>query len=148
MVMKRYRSILALILALVATFLVSCSGPTVTQPPTYTAEQIEQIKKSASPLMEIREKMPILQTNIRNKNWNDVGTFIHGPLGDLRRNTSYITRQLLPGEQKTAKATAKDLFDCLEKIGLAADEGNYQVAIQNYGVALQDFDKFLQLLPR
>ncbi|HEY9822211.1 MAG TPA: photosystem II protein PsbQ, partial [Candidatus Sericytochromatia bacterium] len=38
--MRSYRSVLALILAMVTTFLVSCGSPKVAKAPTYTAEQI------------------------------------------------------------------------------------------------------------
>jgi len=42
--MARYRSILSLIIVIVATFLVSCGSPTV-KALTYTAAQIEQIQQ-------------------------------------------------------------------------------------------------------
>lgn len=145
--MTRYRSILALILAMVMTFVVSCSSPTAKTPPTYTAQQIEQIQPFASSVKQLRDKMSILETSIQNKNWTDVGTFIHGPLGEVRRLLSAVTRQLLPDEQKEAKEVAKDLFTSLENIDVAATSGNYPVAVKNYQAALKDFDRFLELVP-
>ena len=146
--MTRYRSILGLILAMVMTLVVSCSSPTAKTPPTYTAQQITQIQQFASSLEQLRDKMSILETSIQNKNWTDVGSFIHGPLGELRRLLSTTTRQLLPNEQKEASEVAKDLFARLENIDLAATSGNYLVAVQNYQAALKDFDRFLQLVPQ
>jgi photosystem II protein PsbQ len=146
--MRSYRSILALILALVTTFLVSCGSPTAKKPPTYTAEQIAQIQQLASTVAALRDKMPILEDKIQNKNWTDVGTYIHGPLGDLRRNVSYTVRELLPQDQKAASAAAKDLFSRLETIDIASTKGNYQVAVQNYQAALKDFDDFFRLIPK
>ncbi len=146
--MTRYRSILALILAVVMTFVVSCSSPTAKTPPTYTAQQIAQIQQFASSVEQLRDKMPILATSIQNKNWTDVGTFIHGPLGEVRRLLSSTTRQLLPDQQKEASEVAKDLFTRLENIDVAATSGNYQVAVQNYQAALKAFDRFLQLVPQ
>lgn len=148
MVMKSYRSILALLLAMLTTFLVSCGSPKLTKAPTYTAEQIEQIQQVASSVAALRDKMPILEDKIQNKNWTDVGTYIHGPLGEVRRLMNYMTRQLLPTDQKAATETTKDLFNRLESIDVAATKGNYELAVQNYQAALKDFDGFLQLAPK
>lgn len=147
MVRTSYRSLLAVILAMVTALLVSCSSPTATKPPTYTPEKIAQIQKFAPTLNDLREKMAILETDIQNRDWTDVGSFIHGPLGELRQKMSYITRELLPKEQKAASAAAKDLFSRLETINSASSTGNYQTAIDNYQAALKDFDAFLQLIP-
>jgi photosystem II protein PsbQ len=148
MVMRSYRSVLALILAMVATFLVSCGSPKVSKAPTYTTEQITQIRQLASSVAALRDKMPVLEDKIQNRNWTDVGTYIHGPLGELRRNVSYLTRELLPNDQKAASEPAKDLFNRLQNIDAAATKGKYDVAVQNYQAALKDFDDFLQRLPQ
>ena len=148
MVIKSYRSILALVLAMVTTFLVSCSSPQVAKPPTYSAQQLEQIQRTASTLADLRDKMPTLQDKIFKKNWTDVGTYIHGPLGELRQKVSYLTRQLLPKDQKAVKEVAKDLFDSFEKIDVAATKGNYSVAVENYREALKDLEQFLQAVPK
>ena len=146
--MRRYRSILALLLAVVTTFLVSCGGPTAKAPVTYTAEQIAQIQKLTSTVAALRDKMPILEDKIQNQNWTDVGTYIHGPLGEVRRTVSYTLRELLPQDQKAASAAAKDLFNRLENIDVASTKRNYQVAVENYQAALEDFDEFLQRVPK
>lgn len=147
MVRTTYRSLLAVMLAMVMTFLVSCSSPTATKPPTYTPEKVAQIQKFTTTVTELRDKLPVLDTAIQNGNWTEVGSFIHGPLGELRQKMSYITRELLPQEQKAAREAAKDLFTRLENIDLASSDGNYQKAVYNYRVALKDFDAFLQLIP-
>lgn len=146
--MRRYRSILALLLAVVTTFLVSCGSPTAKAPVTYTAEQIAQIQKLTSTVAALRDKMPILEDKIQNQNWTDVGTYIHGPLGEVRRNVSYTLRELLPQDQEAASAAAKDLFNRLENIDVASTKRNYQVAVENYQAALKDFDEFLQRVPK
>jgi photosystem II protein PsbQ len=148
MIMTRYRSLLAVILAAVMTFLVSCSSPSATQPPTYTPEKIARIEQVAAPLAELRDRMATLERKIVQRNWTDVGTYIHGPLGELRRTMSLVTRELLPQEQKAATATAKDLFSRLETIDLATSDNDYQKAIENYRLAVKDFDAFLRLLPQ
>lgn len=147
MLRKSYRSLLAVMLTLVMTFLVSCSSPTVTKPPTYTPDKIAQIQKYASTVTALRETMPTLATSIQNRDWTDVGSFIHGPLGELRQKMSYLTRELLPQDQKAAKEAAQDLFTRLQDIDLATETGNYQKAVDNYRLAIKDFDAFLQLIP-
>ena len=148
MVMRSYRSILALILALVTTFLISCGSPTAVKPPTYTPEQMAQIQRLASTVAALRDKMPILEQKIQNQNWTDVGTYIHGPLGELRRNVSYLTRELLPKDQKAANEAGKDLFNRLLNIDTASTKKDYQLAVQNYQAALKDFDDLLQSTPK
>ena len=148
MIRIHYRSILAVILAMVTTFLVSCSSPTATKPPTYSPEKMAQIQKFATTVTELREQMPILGNDIQKRDWTEVGSFIHGPFGELRQKMSYITRELLPKEQPVAREAAKDLFIHLENIDAASSSNNYQKAIDNYRAALQDFDAFLQLIPK
>lgn len=145
--MRRFRSILSLLLAVVAVVVVGCGSSADAPPPTYTSEQISQIQRSLPTVTDLREKMPLLESKIQSEDWTDVKSFIHGPLGELRQKMSYVTRQMLPQDQKEASNLAKDLFESLEAIDVAADAGNYQAAIKNYGTAVKDFDDFLALVP-
>ncbi|GAC1502511.1 MAG: hypothetical protein NVS2B14_15140 [Chamaesiphon sp.] len=147
--MARYRSILALILAFVATFVVSCSSPTAqTKAPTYTPAQLEQLQGSVSGIVGLRDRLPELATLIENRDWNNVESFIHGPLGELRVKMNTLLRNLLPDAQAKALATSKEVFGHLNKIDQAAQESSYERAIRNYGGALKDLDAFLQLVPK
>lgn len=145
--MRSYRSILALILAVVTTFLVSCSSPTAKAPATYSSEQIVQIQKYVADVAELRDKMPELATKIQSRNWVDIGTYIHGPLGELRQKVSYLTRELLPQEKKAVTEVSKDLFTRLQNLDMAAADNNYQKAVENYRSALNDLEQILQLAP-
>ena len=147
--MARYRSILSLILAIVATFLVSCGSPTVAKvPPTYTAAQVEQIQQYVPDIVALRDRMSEIPTFIKRSDWIDVSNFIHGPLGELRLKMTYVTRNLLPKDQQTAREATRDLFDHLVKIEQAAQEGNSQRAVLNYREAVADIDTFLQVVPQ
>lgn len=146
-VMKIYRSILALLLAVVTTFLVSCGGPKAALP-TYTPDKLAKIEQLTTSVTALRDKMPFLEEKIQNRNWTDVGTYIHGPLGELRRYVSSLTRELLPADQKAANAAAKDLFASFEKIDVAATKAQSEVARQNYQAALKDFEAFLRTVPQ
>ena len=148
--MARYRSILGLILAVVATFMVSCGSAAAAtkSAPSYTAAQIEQIQQSLPGIQEQRDRINQLQTFIQQRRWVDVGTFIHGPLGDLRRNMNRLADNLAPKDKQAARQAAKDLFSDLVRIDQAAKEADYQQAVTNFRSVLQEFDTFLNLIPK
>ena len=144
--MRHYRSILALALAFVTAFLVSCSSPT-TKTLTYSPTQIERIQSYSSGITKLRSRMPELATLIENREWIDVRNFIHGPLGELRIRMGNLARNLLPDAQGQARQSAQDIFTHLEEIDEAAQNGDYRQAIRNYAEAIKDFDAFFQLVP-
>lgn len=145
--MVRRQSILSLLLAFVAVWIVGCGSPAEFKPPTYTTTQLEQIQQYQSDIQTLRDRLPELATLITKRNWIDARNFIHGPLGELRFKMTTLSRGLLPGEQKQALKTAKDVFDHLVLIDEAAASENYNVAIRNYAEALKDLDAFFQLIP-
>ena len=148
--MARYRSILSFILVVVAIFLVSCSGPTTAKaPPTYTTAQIEQIQQYVPKILTLRDRMTKeLQRSLDRRDWIDVSNFIHGPLGELRLQMTYVTRNLLEPNQSKARQATRELFDDLVKIYQAAQDSDYRRATLNYQEALADIDTFLQLVPQ
>ncbi|AUT04396.1 photosystem II protein PsbQ [Nostoc sp. CENA543] len=146
--MARQRSIISILIALVATFLVSCGGPTTAVvPPTYTSAQLEKIQVHSPEIQAVRDRADELKTLIQKGEWIDVGNFIHGPMAEARLSMTYITPNLLPKEQSTARQINKDLLGHLVKIDQAASAGNTQLALSNYKAAFADVDKFLQLIP-
>ncbi|RMF26072.1 MAG: photosystem II protein PsbQ [Cyanobacteria bacterium J083] len=146
--MKHIKSTLVLILVLVASLLVSCGGSVAKAPPTYTPEKIAEITTIAKQVNIARDRMGELEKAIEEQNWIDVRSFIHGPLGSLRRDMGYVTRALLPQDQEQASQLTKDLFAHLEDIDAAAKEKNYSVAMSEYRDAIKDFDAFLALVPK
>lgn len=146
--MLKLRSVLALILVVVTTLLVSCSsGQVSAPPPTYTLEKIESIQKFVIPIASARQEMSELKQLIDDKNWTDTRNFIHGPLGQLRRDMSYLSRELLPQDTKQATALIKDLFSDFEELDTEAKAQNSSLALQRYNDAVSDFDAFLKLIP-
>ncbi|KJH70727.1 photosystem II protein PsbQ [Aliterella atlantica] len=147
--MVRSRSILSLILAIVAVFLVSCGGPTAAKlPQTYTPVQIEQIQEYLPDLVSLRNRMSEVPILIQRRDWIGVRNFIHGPLGELRLKMTYITRNLLPSQQKAARDVTRQLFDDLVKVEQAIEENNTQGAVRSYQATLADINKFLELVPQ
>ncbi|MBF2068030.1 MAG: photosystem II protein PsbQ [Calothrix sp. C42_A2020_038] len=147
--MARQRSIISLILVFLATFLMSCSGPSVaTPPPTYTQTQLQKIQEYLTDIEAVRNRESELGDLIDRKDWIKVGNFIHGPMAEARLDMTYIASNLLPKEQAPARKVARDLFDHLVKIDQAAASGNQLVAASNYKAAYEDIDKFLTLVPK
>jgi len=146
--MTRPRSILALMMAFLMAFLVSCSSVEAKVPTTYTTAQIQQIQRYVPTLTEFRSRMDKLGTLIQQRNWVDTRTYIHGPLGDLRNTMKTVSASLLPKSQQQAVDLTKSLFGDLVNIDLAAKDLDYAKVTASYQKAVNDFDSFLQLLPK
>ncbi|NEQ39079.1 MAG: photosystem II protein PsbQ [Okeania sp. SIO3I5] len=145
--MLNKRSIVAWVMALLVTFLASCASPT--PPPTYSDAQLQKIELSAAGIQGLRDRMGELKSLIKKEDWVNVRTFIHGPLGDLRSKTTYLTQSLLLPKDKTPVLdAAKQVFGDLQDIDVAAAEGNKKQAISEYKEAVADFDTFLGLVPK
>jgi photosystem II protein PsbQ len=145
--MTRYRSILGILLAAIATFLVSCGGPAVTKVPTYTPTMLEQIQTLTPRVTGLRDRFPELESYIQNKSWVDIRSFIHGPMGELRLRLGRVANQLLPNDASQAKALIDNLALHLERLDAAAADYNQVEAGKQYRLALDDFDAFFELVP-
>ncbi len=145
--MSPFRSIISLLLVLVATVLVSCSSPQVQAPTTYSPEKVAQLQVYITPIVEARQRMETLKTLISDKNWVDTRTYIHGPLGQMRQDMMSLSRSLLPKDQDQAIALAREVFGHLERLDVAAKDRSLNLAAVQYAEALEDFDAFLNLIP-
>ncbi|AHJ29314.1 photosystem II protein PsbQ [Nodularia spumigena CS-584] len=146
--MARQRSIFSLILVLLATLLISCGGPSATvAPPTYTATQLERIGEYVPKIQAVRDRADELRTLINKKDWIDVSNFIHGPMTEARSSMTYIIPNLVPSVQPVARQKNRDLLNDLVKIDQAAVQSDTQLALTSYQKAMEDIDKFFQLLP-
>ncbi|MEG4288001.1 photosystem II protein PsbQ [Microcoleus sp. C2C3] len=146
--MTRPRSIFALMMAFLMAFLVSCSSVEAKVPTTYTTAQIQQIQRYVPTLTEFRSRMDKLGTLIQQRNWVDTRTYIHGPLGDLRNTMKTVSASLLPKSQQQAVDLTKSLFTELVNIDLGAKDLDYAKVTASYQKAVNDFDTFLQLIPK
>ncbi len=146
--MTRPRSFLALMMACLMAFLVSCSSVEAKVPTTYTAAQIQQIQRYVPTLTEFRSRMDNLGTLIQNRNWIDAKTYIHGPLGDLRGTMKTVSGTLLPKAQQEAVDLTKSLFADLVEIDNAAKVADYAKITASYQKAVNHFESFLQLIPK
>jgi photosystem II protein PsbQ len=146
--MFRLRSILALALVAITVFLVSCGGAPVAKGPLYSNAQLQQIQSYAAGVDKLRDRLIELPPMIQAEDWVEVGSFIHGDLGELRARMSRLARTLAPEKTQTAALeAAKDVFGHLNELDEAAAARDTNKALKNYNAALQDFEVFLKYLP-
>jgi len=146
--MKRYRSVLSLVLAAIAVFLVSCGGAPVAKGPLYSPTQLAQIQKYSVDVENLRARMLDIPPLVQQGEWTDVQSYIHGPLGELRTKMSNLARMLEPKKARPAAlATARAVFGHLNQIDEATITNDSRKAFLNYNEALKDFDAFLNLIP-
>ena len=146
--MKIFRPLLSLILVLATTLLVSCGGNTASAPPTYTPDKLQKIATYRIPLDIARQRLPELGEAISNEDWVNADSFLHGPLGLIRRDLTYLSNALLPDEQEPALNVAKDIFKHFENIDAAVKEKDYTTAINQYKEVSSDLDAYASLVPQ
>lgn len=147
--MKRYRSILACLLAFVMAFIVGCGSPEVKEPPTYSDAQLEQIQNYKTDILGLRDRMTSeLPAYINKRKWVEVDNFVHGPLGTLLQEMNLLTKNLLPNDQEPARKLSREVFEHLLQVGEAAEKADQSLAQTNYQAALQDLNAFLDLVPQ
>ena len=146
--MSLFRPLISILLVFISVLVVSCGDGSQAKAPTYSATKLAQIQATNKNVIALSDRLPELATLIENRDWNNVKSFIHGPLGDLRTRMSGLSRELLPGTKEQALALGKEIFVHLNKIDEAAGSNDYKIAIRNYGEALKDFASFEKLIPQ
>ncbi|MCY7337117.1 MAG: photosystem II protein PsbQ [Chamaesiphon sp.] len=146
--MSLFRPLISILLVFISVLVVSCGDGSQAKAPTYSATKLAQIQATNKNVIALSDRLPELATLIENRDWNNVKSFIHGPLGDIRTRMSGLSRELLPGTKEKALAIGKEIFVHLNKIDEAAGSNDYKVAIRNYGEALKDFASFEKLIPQ
>lgn len=145
--MRRYRAVVGVLLAAIATFLVSCGGGPEAVAPTYTPEKIAQLQNYVGRIEASRERLPELLNYIEKDNWINVDNFTHGPLGQLRAELLRLSGQLLPVDQPKAKALSEEILGHLQNIDEASSDRNYSEAVSQYSQFVDDFDALLDVIP-
>ncbi|MBD1919135.1 photosystem II protein PsbQ [Phormidium sp. FACHB-322] len=138
---------MGILLAVVASCLVACGGPAAKIPTTYTPEILQQVELYTPAVAELRDRFPELQGYIQQKDWVNVQSFIHGPMGEMRTRVNRLAGTLLTKDKTQAQALAKEIYSHLERLDEAAANNQQVIAGQEYRNALDDFDAFLSLVP-
>jgi photosystem II protein PsbQ len=146
--MSLFRPLISLLLVLVSVLVVSCGDGSQVKAPTYSTSQLTQIQTGSKSVAALTDRLPELATFIQERDWNNVKSFIHGPIGEIRIRMSSLSRELLPGAKEQALKVSKEIFVHLNKIDEAAGNNDYKIAIRNYGEALKDLATFQKLIPQ
>jgi photosystem II protein PsbQ len=141
--MRRYRAVVGVLLAAIATFLVSCGSKPAAVAPTYTPEKIAQLQTYVDRIEASRERLPELARYIEKDNWVNVDNFTHGPLGQLRTELLRLSSQLLPADQSKAKQLSEDILSHLQNIDEASQNRNYSEATFQLREFTDDIDALL-----
>jgi len=145
--MRRYKAVVGVLLAAIATFLVSCGGGPEAVAPTYTPEKIATLTSYVSRLESSRNRFPELLNYIEKDNWVNVDNFTHGPLGQMRTELSRLSSQLLPDDQPKAKMLSEEILEHLQNLDNASKDRNYGVALTQYREFVGDFEALLSIVP-
>jgi len=145
--MRRYKAVVGVLLAAIATFLVSCGGGPEAVAPTYTPEKIATLTSYVSRLESSRNRFPELLNYIEKDNWGNVDNFTHGPLGQMRTELSRLSSQLLPDDQPKAKMLSEEILEHLQNLDNASKDRNYGVALTQYREFVGDFEALLSIVP-
>ncbi|MGB3671969.1 MAG: photosystem II protein PsbQ [Phormidesmis sp.] len=145
--MRRYKAVVGVLLAAIATFLVSCGGGPEAVAPTYTPEKIATLTSYVSRLEASRNRFPELLNYIEKDNWVNVDNFTHGPLGQMRTELSRLSSQLLPDDQPKAKMLSEEILEHLQNLDDASKDRNYGVALTQYREFVGDFEALLSIVP-
>jgi photosystem II protein PsbQ len=147
--MARLRGFLSVVLAFVACLLVSCGGPSaIAPPPTYSAEQLQQIQLYLPNVEEKYTQMDGLAKAIQQSNWQEIRTIMRGPLGQMIQDMYNVNRHLLPSDQKVAQSSTRKFFEDFVAIDQAATNKNAVDASKYFDRAVQDFEQFLSYVPK
>jgi photosystem II protein PsbQ len=146
--MSLFRPLISILLVFISVFVVSCGDGSQAKAPTYSATQLAQIQITTKNVAALTDRLPELSAMIQKRDWNNVKSFIHGPLGDVRILMSALSKQLLPGTKEKALATSKEIFVHLNKIDEAAGSNDLAGASRNYDEAIKDITTLFSLAPK
>ncbi len=109
--------------------------------------QIAQIRKARGQMTLAQSRLGELGDYIASSDWTYTANFIHGPLGDLRREAATINRNLPTKEQKEARKQAKKVMNFVERIDASAQDANGTQASKDFVKLEASLEDYLDLIP-
>lgn len=106
---------------------------------------IAQASKYTTDLQPLRDRLSELDGYVAEGDWNNVRTFIRGPLGELGPLSRRLGDSLPAATQKSGRRTIKLLADHLNKLDAAAAKRNPATAAKEYDSVVSTFDAVLGL---
>jgi photosystem II protein PsbQ len=128
-------------LAVICLVLLLWAVPVQAQTGNYADVYVARISK-------LSDRLEVLQKYVDSNNWNNIRTYIHGPLGEVRRDIAYLAQGLQGTAKQSAKALGKAIADDLVKLDFAAKNTDAAAVQSAFLQVTQHFDQLLALLPQ
>lgn len=103
----------------------------------------DQVQLYTDSLQSLKDRVPELEPLVASQRWNDIQTFIRGPLGELGIRLSRLEGALPKSEVTLYKRSVRSLQDHLQKLDVAANQRNAKAAAKAYQAFVNDFDQIL-----
>jgi photosystem II protein PsbQ len=101
----------------------------------------------AARLQQVSQRLEILKGYVDQQNWVTIRTYIHGPLGEIRRDIAYLSMGLRGTAKQQSQKIGKTIAADLVQLDFAAKDFNPEQTQTAYKRVKADFDQLLQLLP-
>lgn len=143
------RRLLGGLLALSVVWLSLGNGAIAAKAPNaaFSPSQIAEINKARTQITTAQDRLGELGDYIQSENWTFTSNFIHGPLGDLRRQAATINRNLPAKVQKEARQQTQDVMAKIERIDAAAKDRSLSLAAREYPKLAASLASYLALVP-
>ncbi|MDX2256184.1 MAG: photosystem II protein PsbQ [Pseudanabaenaceae cyanobacterium bins.39] len=115
---------------------------TLAQPSSYAS----MTAASSTKLEAIRDRFDRLEQIVYSTNWNDIISYIHGPLGEIRRDLRMLTIGLDKTKKEAVTNAANSLFKSLVKIDIAAKERNASALETAFKNSVTELDSIIDLV--
>jgi photosystem II protein PsbQ len=104
------------------------------------------LSANISKLETLRDRFDRLEKFVYSQNWNDIITYIHGPLGEIRRDLRMLTIGLEKTKKEAVTNAATNLFKNLVKMDTAAKERNSTVVETAFKNSLKELESIIDLV--
>lgn len=148
--MRHLKAWVMVFIGLVATLLVSCSGPatTVKIPTTYSDTQLDLISNYLTTIEDNSARLGQLEAGIVAGDWQTVRTVMRGPLGQMILDMRNLNRNLLTKDQPPAIETTRAIVTDLLALDQAAIDEDIPAAQKAFKAVKQDYEDYLKLVPQ
>ena len=102
----------------------------------------------AARITQLSDRLAVLQKYVDSNNWTNIRTYIHGPLGEVRRDIAYLAQGLTGSAKQSARTLGKAIADDLVKLDFAAKNTDAVATQSAFEQITRDFDRLLALLPK
>lgn len=144
--MKIYRSILVVLLVVATWFAFSLSKPaSMAMDNRLYNPDAPQIQKSKEKLASLQIQILELQPLIENRNWDEVQSFIRGPLGDFEIRLNSLKNSSVLSSNRKVDININRVSRSLSKLYSSARVGNYQQSVDSFQAFIDEFDDLLSL---